>query len=141
MDCVATVSDGIVYDASANAERKALSSGWSQRDGAFGAFGLLSPNGVLWNVKTRRLSTAVLVLTDSSSGRSYLMPSQGRGVRSVFSTREPGVEQARVVRSDSANMDFAVYSRYSPEQEAAADWLIAAALAVAAVDGRRSIRR
>lgn len=148
MDCVATISDGAVYSAdtdAANSGSWALSHGWSQRDGAFGAFWLQSPSGAQWKVKTKRLSTAVLVLTDVSSGRAFLLPSQGRGIRSVFAMRQPGVEVARIVCCASEagvhGSDFEVYSDSAVVPDGTSDWLIAAALAVAAVDGHRSIRR
>ncbi|ALA68595.1 hypothetical protein CLAC_08490 [Corynebacterium lactis RW2-5] len=95
-------------------------------------------------MKTKRLSTAVLILTDVNSGRAFLLPRQGRGIRSVFAMRQPGVEVARIVRCDCQagprESDFEVYSDSTVARDGTSDWIIAVALAVAAVDGRRSVR-
>lgn len=137
MDRVATIADGIVFDDA----KKTLSDGWSRQDGVFSSFWLRCPDGRKWEVKTRFLSTDVLVLTDPDEEHSYLLVQEGRGIRTVFDTHRPGYELARIVREDSLGRSlFGVYARDADFSHDEAEWAIAAALATWSVDGPRQIR-
>jgi hypothetical protein len=136
VDRVATIADGVVYDDA----KKTLSDGWSRKDGVFSAFWICCPNGRQWEVKTRYLSTNVLVLTDPDDEHSYVLVHEGRGIRTVFDIHRPGYELARIIREDSlARSVFGVYAREGVLSSGFEDWLIAAALATWSVDGPRQI--
>ena len=137
MDRVATIADGVVYDEN----KKTLSDGWSCQDGVFNAFWVTSPQGRSWQVKLRFFSTKVLVVANPEEEDSYLLISEGRGIRTVFHSEQPGYECARIIREDSFGRGlFGIYAREADFQNGLDDWLIAAALATWSVDGPRQVR-
>lgn len=137
MDRVATIADGVVYDES----KKTLSDGWSCQDGVFSAFWVMSPQGRRWQVKARFLSTNTLVMTSPDEEVSFVLVSEGRGIRTVFDSERPGYELARIIREDSLGRGrFGVYAREGDLRDNLDDWLVAAALATWSVDGPRQVR-
>lgn len=149
---VATIRNSALYDAQNNL----ITSEWTQRDGVFASFYIVSPDGQEWKVRPKRLSTATLEITGSRGGASAqrLIATGTRDLRKIFvgsaidgSNADALIAQTRLVDGE-LQIDVPEQGRVLEHGSASAHGdtktgdlpieLQAACFAIWAVDGPRS---